>query len=95
MITYKVFSRDGKGNVFSDEYICEVEIDKKDDEFNQLIRRIFKFKFFDKIRLEIHYNLDNLTESVHVYKVRFGKCRQQVGYLWRKLEDELVKSEVC
>ncbi len=91
---YKVFSRDGKGNAFSDEYICEVEIDKKDDEFDKLIRRIFKFKFFDKIRLEIHYNLDNLTESVHVYKVRFGKCRQ-VGYLWRKLEDELVKSEVC
>lgn len=82
---YKVFSRDGKGNAFSDEYICEVEIDKKDDEFNQLIRRIFKFKFFDKLQIEVHYNVNYLVENVAVYRIRFGKCRQ-VGYLWRKLE---------
>lgn len=85
MITYKVFSRDGKGNVFSDEYICEVEIDKKDNEFDKLIRRIFKFKFFDKLQIEVHYNVNYLVENVAVYRIRFGKCRQ-VGYLWRKLE---------
>jgi hypothetical protein len=83
MITYKVFSRDGKGNAFSDEYICEIEIDKKDNEFNKLIRRIFKFKFFDKLQIEVHYNVNNLVENVAVYRIRFGKCRQ-VGYLWRK-----------
>ncbi len=82
---YKVFSRDGKGNAFSDEYICEREIDKKDNEFDKLIRRIFKFKFFDKLQIEVHCNVNNLVENVAVYRIRFGKCRQ-VGYLWRKLE---------
>lgn len=82
---YKVFSRDGKGNAFSDEYICEIEIDKKDNEFDKLIRRIFKFKFFDKLQIEVHCNVNNLVENVAVYRIRFGKCRQ-VGYLWRKLE---------
>ena len=89
MARFKVFSRDGKGNAFSDEYICEIEIDKKDNEFNKLIRRIFKFKFFDKLQIEVHCNMNYLVENVAVYRIsRFGKgkCRQ-VGYLWRKLED--------
>lgn len=81
---YKVFKR--KGDVINDELLYDININETGEEFVKLMRKLFKFNFFNKIRIETRINVNNLTETTYIFKKTLFFKEKQIGYLWRKLE---------
>lgn len=81
---YKVFKR--KGDVINDELLYDININETGEEFVKLMRKLFKFNFFNKIRIETRINVNNLTETIYIFKKTLFFKEKQIGYLWRKLE---------
>jgi len=82
---YKVFKR--KGDVINDELLYDININETGEEFVKLMRKLFKFNFFNKIRIETRINVNNLTETIYIFKKTLFFKEKQIGYLWRKLEE--------
>jgi len=81
---YKVFKR--KGDVINDELLYDININETGEEFVKLMRKLFKFNFFNKIRIETRINVNNLTETIYIFKKTLFFKEKQIGFLWRKLE---------
>jgi len=88
---YKVFTRDGA--IINDECIGNIDIKETGKNFVELMRKIFKFKPFDKIRIETRIHADSLTETTSIYRKRLCFKEKQVGFLWRKLEVLTISEE--
>ena len=80
---YKVFKRNG--DVINDELLYDININETGEEFVKLMRKLFKFNFFNKIRIETRINAKYLTETTYIFKKTLF-FEKQIGYLWRKLE---------
>ena len=81
---YKVFKR--KGDVINDELLYDININETGEEFVKLMRKLFKFNFFNKIRIETRINANSLTENTHIYRKTLFFKEKEVGFLWRKLQ---------
>lgn len=81
---YKVFKRNG--DVINDELLYDININETGEEFVKLMRKLFKFNFFNKIRIETRINANNLTETTYIFKKTLFFKEKQIGYLWRKLQ---------
>lgn len=81
---YKVFKR--KGDVINDELLYDININETGEEFVKLMRKLFKFNFFNKIRIETRINANYLTETTYIFKKTLFFKEKQIGFLWRKLE---------
>jgi hypothetical protein len=73
---YKVFKR--KGDVINDELLYDININETGEEFVKLMRKLFKFNFFNKIRIETRINVNNLTETTYIFKKHYSSKRNKL-----------------